>query len=214
MPRTTTKRLITSLLACSVVVGLAACSSPARRVEIGETTKDELNNKLPYPVWYVEFVDASSADLLQRLPAMRQISQTPGPVKVLLGNVNNKTGIVGTEEFEQVMAGIRSNLIRADASYDKLQFLEERRRVESLAVKERVATAPAPPQAGAEEISWAGGQYYVPDYDANTTYGLFMDVYRIGREDTGMYTMELQVVSLATNDILYSYRDQIKQVSD
>jgi len=197
----------------AVLVAVSGCSQ-ARRVPTGETTRDELNDKRQLPVSFAEFEQGAVADLLQEVPVMRRVSDTAGGVTILLGDINNKTGITSTSDYEFVMSGIRSRLIRAQATREKLHFVEKRRRVEDLAIQERVATAPAQGDAQSEEIRWGGGSYYVPDYDADRTYGLFMDVYRVGRGDTNLYRMELQVVSLATNDILYSYSRDTKQVSD
>ena len=196
-------------------VALVGCqkTSPPRRVPPGETTDAELNDPRQLPVSFEEFESGAVADLLQKLPTARGISDTQGRVTVLLGDINNTTGIVSTTDYEFVMSGIRSQLIQSGASSVKLNFVERRRRVEDLAARERVATAPAPAEASGNEIRWSGGSYYVPDYDASTSYGLYLDVYRVGRGNTNQYRMVLQVVSLATNDIVYSYMRDTKQVS-
>lgn len=211
----TAQRLMMTVLAMSLLVGLAGCKgTDSRRVPVGETTRPELDDKRQLPVSLAEFQEGAANDILQALPTLRGISESPERATILLGNINNKTSSMSTNDYEYVVSGVRSRLIRSQAGRDQLKFVEARRRVENIASKERVATAPAPQSAQGEEIAWGGGSYYVPDYDANSTYGLFMDVYEIRRGKTGLYYMEAQLVSFATNEIVYSYRTETKQVLD
>ena len=41
-----------------------------------------------------------------------------------------------------------------------------------------------------------------------------MDAYRIGRGDTGLYRMEVQIVSFTTNRIVFSNSYEMKQISE
>lgn len=201
-----------AVLAAAVLLGSLGCQNP-RRVPTGETTKDELRDPRQLPVSLTEFQESAANDLLQALPDVRGIAEAPDRVTILLGDINNKTSLVSTADYEYITSGIRSRLIRSQATRDKLKFVEKRRRVENLAARERVATAPAPPDAGSNEINWGGGSYYVPDYKAQETYGLLMDVYRVNRGNTNLYYTEVLLVHFATNEIVYSYKSEMKQVS-
>jgi len=217
MNKTGMNRIVSPLMVLMMVFGslaLVGCqkTSPPRRVPPGETTDAELNDRRQLPVSLVEFQEAAANDLLQQLPDVRGIADSPDRVTILLGDINNKTSLVSTADYEFVVSGIRSRLIRARATRDKLKFVEKRRRVENLAAQARVPPPPAPPAAGSEEIRWGGGSYYVPDYQADETFGLLMDVYRIGRGNTNLYRIEVMLVSFATNEIVYSYEQQMKQV--
>lgn len=215
MTRHDPPRLMLMFLAAALLLGVVGCQGTnSRRVPPGETTRPELDDRRQLPVSLIEFREAASADILQALPTARGISDTPERVTVLLGDINNKTTNMSTNDYEYVVSGIRSNLIRSRAGGDKMKFVEERRRVENIASKERVATAPAPQAAQGEEIRWGGGSYYVPDYDARLTYGMFMDVYEIRRGKTGLYYIEVQLVSFATNEIVHSFKTETKQVID
>ena len=203
------------VLSAALLLGVVGCKgTDSRRVPVGETTRPELDDKRQLPVSLVEFRESASADILQALPTARGISETPERATILLGDINNKTTSMSTNDYEYVVSGIRSNLIRSQAAGNKLKFVETRKRVENIAANERVATAPAPVAAQGEEIKWGGGSYYVPDYDANSTYGMFMDVYEIRRGKTGLYYIEVQLVSFATNEIIYSFQTETKQVID
>lgn len=201
------------LLAGVLAFGSVGCRTEPGRIPNDVTTSDERENPRQIPITFDEFESAAVADLLQKLPTMPGVSEKPGKMTVLLGDINNMTGLTSTADYEFVMAGIRSRLIAANATRNKLGFVEARRRVENLAARERVATAPAPPQASGEEIKWGGGSYYVPDYNAAMSLGLYLDVYRVGRGNTNQYRMVLQVVELDTNNIVYSFIRTTKQVS-
>ncbi|MGB0768629.1 MAG: hypothetical protein ACPGYV_13090, partial [Phycisphaeraceae bacterium] len=205
---------MTVLLTVSLLAGAVGCGTNSRRVPVGETTRPELDSPKQLPVSLAEFQEGAASDLLQALPDVRGIADMPGRATILLGDINNKTSDVSTNEYEYVASGIRSRLIRANATRDKLKFVETRRRVENLAANERVATAPAPVAARSEEIAWGGGSYYVPDYDADSTFGMLMDVYQINRNKTNLYYVEVMLVSFASNEIVYSYKTETKQVLD
>ncbi|MGB1126443.1 MAG: hypothetical protein ACPG4Q_14670 [Phycisphaeraceae bacterium] len=203
------------MLTAGLLMGTVGCKgTDSRRVPVDESTRAELDDQRQLPVTLIEFRESASADILQALPTARGISDTPERVTILLGDINNKTTSMSTNDYEYVVSGIRSNLIRTKAAGDKMKFVEERRRVENIASKERVATDPAPADAAGEEIKWGGGSFYVPDYDAKLTYGMFMDVYEIRRSESALYYIEVQLVSFATNEIIYSFRTETKQVMD
>lgn len=190
---------------------LAGCGSTPGRVPVGQTTDAERRSAQQQPTSLTEFREQVPAELLQQLWELPEISEIPGPVTILMGDINNKTGIVSTNDYEYVTSGIRSRLINSRMAREKLHFVEQRARVERLAERERVATNPPP---GASAVEWNGNVYFVPDYDASRTFALNMDVYRIGRGDTNLYSMEAQLVSLATNRIIFSNEYQMKQVND
>lgn len=200
------------LMAFALLLVLTACANP-RRITTGETTDAELRDPRQLPVTMTEFQEAAANDLLQRLSTMPELSTTNGPVTILIGDINNKTSMVPTSDYEYVVSGVRSRLINAAATRQKLRFVEKRFRVENLAAQERVASDPAPPAADAEAIKWGGGQFYVPDYRADSTYGLFMNVYQINRGPTNLYRMEMSLVLIGNNRIVYSYASEVKQTT-
>ena len=201
------------LMTAALLLGTVGCGTNSRRVPVGETTRPELDNPAQLPVSLAEFQEGAANDILQALPTVRGISESPERSTILLGDINNKTSNVSTNDYEYVVSGIRSRLIRANAPRDTLKFVEARRRVENIASKERVATAPAPKEAAGEEIAWGGGSYYVPDYNADLAFGLMMDVNRVNRGNTNLYAVEIQLVHFATGEIVYSYKEDVKQVS-
>ena len=113
----TAPRWMMTVLMMSLLIGLAGCKgTDSRRVPTGETTRPELDDKRQLPVSLIEFREQASADILQALPTARGISDTPERVTILLGDINNKTTSMSTNDYEYVVSGVRSNLIRSQAA--------------------------------------------------------------------------------------------------
>lgn len=208
-------RLPRLMLTAALVVPfvLTGCSQKyVGRVPVDETTPGEARNPRQLPTTLTEFSRLVPEDLLAQLPDLPEIRDRNGPVVILLGDVINKTGVTPTADYEYVVSGIRSRLINSRAGRDRLVFVERRNRLENQAARERVASDPVVRDDGV--IEWNGGRYFVPDYNAANTYVLNMDVYRVGRGDTGLYAMEVHLDSFATNRIVFSNRYEMKQISE
>ena len=203
--------MLTAALAVPFV--LVGCSQKyVGRVPVEETTPGEARNPQQLPTTLTEFSQIVPEDLLNQLPEIPEVSDIDGPVVILMGDVQNKTGMTPTTDYEYVVSGIRSRLINARIARNKLVFVERRARVENQAARERVASAPTERVDGT--VVWDGGEYFVPDYSAANTFVLNMDAYRVGRGDTHLYAMEVQLVSFATNRIVFSNRYEMKQISE
>ncbi len=162
------------------------------RVDISATTEAELDSAKVLPASLVEFSDQASRRIVQDLVVLPRIRDDAGRVTVILGDINNKTGIVSSTEFELVTARLRNNLINSGVARGTLRFVERRARMQDLAAREGVASE----QVLADP----------PDYDPGTTYALNGDFYRIGRGETNQYYMEVQLVHFASNEIVFSDR--------
>ncbi|MFI4861195.1 MAG: hypothetical protein ACIAXF_10980 [Phycisphaerales bacterium JB063] len=210
--RPTSRLILTAALV--VPMTLVGCQSKkyVGRVPVEETTPGEARNPQQLPVTLSEFSALVPEDLLNQLPELPEISEIDGPVVILMGDVQNKTGVTPTADYEYVVSGIRSRLINSRIARSKLVFVERRARVEGQAARERVASAPVEQPDGS--LVWNGGVYFVPDYDAANTFVMNMDAYRVGRGDTGLYAMEVQLVSFTTNRIVFSNRYEMKQISE
>ncbi len=188
-------KLAAALLGCAVL-GLGGCisdrGSSGGRIGVTETTEAEWDSAKVLPVSLVEFSDQASRRIVEDLVTLPRIRDDAGRVTVILGDINNKTGIVSSTEFEVVTARLRNNLINSDISRGTLKFVERRARMQDLAAREGVAS---------EQILADP-----PDYDPATTYALNGDFYRIGRGETNQYYMEVQLVHFASNEIVFSDR--------
>lgn len=187
------------LLGCAALV-VGGCindrGSSGGRLEVTQTTEAEWDSAKVQPVSLVEFSDQAARRIVEDLVILPRIRDDAGRVTVILGDINNKTGIVSSTEFEVVTARLRNNLINSDIARGTLRFVERRARMLDLAEREAVASG----QVLADP----------PNYDPATTYALNGDFYRIGRGETNQYYMEVQLVHFATNEIVFSDRYDAK----
>jgi hypothetical protein len=192
-------RLPASLLvSLALVSALAACNQGKGRIDPYSTTKEEKAEEKVLTTALLEFSDQVPEVLIQNLYDLPQIRDTPGKVLVLIGDFNNKTGNVPTTDFEMVAQRLRNKLINSGTASNKLTFVEKRRRIERLSDEEKVVGADGQPAEA-------------PAYQAETTYLLLGDFYRTKRADANLYYMQFQLVSTATNAIVFSDDYTVKQ---
>ncbi len=180
------------------VLALAGCQTESGRVGINDTTPAETASAQVLPTALIEFSDQAPRKLVEDLQQIKPVADTPGPVTIILGDINNKTGVTPSTDFEVAMARMRNNLINSTIANSKLRFVERRARMEQLSRR--------------EEVGSPNGAKGPMPYDPATTYTLNGDFYRIHRGNTNYYYMEFQLVSFATNQIVFSNRYDVKQV--
>ncbi|MFP4145364.1 MAG: hypothetical protein ACLFV3_09485 [Phycisphaeraceae bacterium] len=199
---------LTALTALSLLILVAAvgCQPPkgqsSGRIGVTTTTESETETEQLLPVTLIEFSDQFPQRLLQDLREEPDLQAIDGQATIVLGDINNKTSLVSSTEFEILMRRIRNNLLRSDIARGQFNFVADRSRLRRLAQRERVATDDG-------RVADAGA------YDPQNTYVLLGDFYRIrrgGDEDTNYYYMEVQLVSFATNEIVFSDVYESKQV--
>ncbi len=185
------------LIALAGLLILTGCKQPTGRVEIGQTTKAERKSSRVQPAALIEFSDQVPRDLLQDLGVSPKLAGVDRPIVVLMGDLNNQTTRVGTEEFELVQSRIRSNLINSSAQ-SQFVFLERRARVSRLAEREGVVNESTGTSQRAQLVGEA-------------TYLLSGDFYSVTRGDTNLYYMEFQLVNIASTELVFSNKYEIKQ---
>lgn len=184
-------------LAVAGLLALPGCEKGGR-IDLGQTTEAERESNRILPTALIEFSDQAPRRLVGDLATLPVIEDTEGPVTILLGDINNQTGLVSSSEFEMTMARMRNNLLNSGTAGSKLRFVEMRARMARLAERERVAQ-----------------DNYIAepaDYDPQTTYTLLGDFYRVGRGETNQYYMEFTLAHFGTNQLVWSDRYDIKQV--
>lgn len=198
-------RLLAVSLAVAVALTLllsAGCAHRGQtsgRMDTGTTTEAERRDSAGriLPVALNEFSDEAAQQLVQDLPSLRHIRDTDGRVTVILGDLNNQTRVVSTNDFEMMQRRLRANLLRSGAATDKLAFVEQRARMQNIAQRERVASD--------------GFLADPEDYDPQTTYALTGNFYRVNRGGTNQYYMDFQLVHFATNEIITGPMYEVKQ---
>lgn len=195
-------RLTASLPALVLAASLGCQQMPTGsdtgRVDTSRSTQAERNDPRILPVGLMEFSDQVAQQFAQDLADLPEIGAGGVRSTVILGDINNKTQIVATDEFEMARSRIRNSLLSSRYVRGKVSWVENRARMASLVAREGVGTVNNP----------AGPEFYDPRH----TFTVNMDVYRINRGGVNQYYLEAQLVSFATNEILFSNRYEIKQV--
>ncbi|MEM6392981.1 MAG: hypothetical protein AAF797_09435 [Planctomycetota bacterium] len=165
-------------------------------------TQGERESRKILPVALIEFSDQVPDLLARDLDGLPVVRDTPGDIRIVLGDIKNSTGgLVPTSDFELVQGRIRSGLINSGVGQEKLVFVEHRARTSRIARAEQVAGDRA-------------GTVASPDpYDAANTYTLLLDVERVARGNTQLYRMDAMLVSFLNNQIVFSKDYEVKQVN-
>ncbi len=199
-----TRRQALLSVAGMLTAGSVACQTEvprgtnSGRIDPSVTTDAEINDARILPVSLMEFADQAAQEIAQKLVEYPEIAPGGARSTMILGDIQNKTGIVASDEFELVRSKIRSTLLASRYVRGKIAWVENRARLAALAAREGVGTAsnPAGPDA----------------YDPRNTFTLNMDVYRINRGNTNLYYMEAHIVNFSTNEILLPITTTQKQV--
>lgn len=196
-------RMVISTLAAAALAVACGCESAPEgsrggRIETDTTTRAEAADARILPVSLMEFSDQVPRQLAQELLDLPELGGQGVRATVILGDINNKTRIVSSDEFELARARIRNSLLNSQFVRNRIRWVENRARLAQLAAREGVGTAEVP----------AGPNAYDPRY----TFTLNMDVFAINRGPVNQYYLEAQMVSFATNEIIFSKRYEVKQV--
>ncbi len=198
----TRPNLVLGTLLIAVMFTLAACDNPPRGQRagrIGATDTDLAETKTGeiLPAALIEFSDQVAQEMSRDIADVPRVRDTEGKVTVILGDIENKTQIVSTNDFEMMLHRMRVRLNNAPATKRKLRFVEKRARMSDIAQREGVANADGTAEPGL--------------YDPQTTYVLNGNVYRVGRGPVNMYYMEVQLSHFGSNDIVKSFNYETKR---
>lgn len=167
------------------------------RMDPTATDRTERESREILPATLIEFSDDAADHVLRTLRDIDEIEQAEGRATVILGDLNNQTRIVSTNDFEVMARRLRGNLLNSDAG-EQLAFVERRTRMEGLAARERIGDGGRPVD--------------VPDYDPATTYTLNGNFYRISRGDTDLYYMDFELVHFESNRIVNQVSTDAKRL--
>ncbi len=190
-----------ALGALALMTMLSGCDNPPKgqsggRIGVSETTWSEQRSERVLPVALIEFSDQAAQQLAQDLARIRADGQIPDRVTILLGDIENKTQIVSSDEFEMSRSRLRSSLLQSQHVRGWVKWVEGRARMQYLR---------------ARELDTAQGFTPEPIQDFDTAYALNGSFYRISRGDMGQYGFEFQLTRFATNEIVWSSWYEIKQ---
>jgi hypothetical protein len=189
---------------------LGACQQIPPRGESGgrigttTTTFAESASQQVLPVGLMEFAD----DVTQQLMAdLNQVPELNSGVRVtvVFGDIQNKTGIVPTSDFEMVRNRIRSNLMQSQSVLRNIKFVEKRRRIEGIREEE---------QGGQSDLLQEGAsRTQIAERNPEYTFALNGDMFRVNRGNTNLYTMEFNVMRFVDGALVWNSKQyDIKQV--
>jgi hypothetical protein len=195
-------------LALALTAAMTACDNPpsgarGSRVDPGITTKAERQSAKITPVSLVEFSDQASQRLAQdigAMPEIRGLNDAGKRATIVIGDINNKTGVVSSNDFEMMRSRMRQNLLTSNYARDRMKFVTERARTAAIRERERIGSN----ENNAEPAN----------YDADSTFILLTDVYRVARGNTNRYYMEFQLTAAASNEIIWSDRYEMGKIAE
>ncbi|MFZ4574714.1 MAG: hypothetical protein ACOYN0_09975 [Phycisphaerales bacterium] len=190
-------------LGASVVVsGLTSgCAQPPRgepvgRADVYDTTPAERNSREILPAALAENSDQVAQHLAGDL---QQIPELNGPDRatVVFGDIVNKTSIVPTSDFEAFRTRTRQKLMQSSYIRSKLNFIENRARLENLQDREMIGNGRKP-------------------MDPDRTFFLNGAMYRIARgatESVNLYELSWELTRASDGSIVWqSAPYEVKQV--
>jgi hypothetical protein len=127
--------------------------------------------------------------LVQDLLKIPPIRDSQYRVIVVMGDLNNKTQSVSSNDFEALRSTIRNNLMQSQFVRNRVMFVESRARLEALRAQEGVAG------------------HGPPAYDPAYTYTLNGDFYQIQRGKSGdhgevnQYLIDFSLVNFQTGEM-------------
>ena len=195
------KSMFHLIIVMSLLLLTVACESApkheAGRIDTSVTTDQELKSAKILPAALMEFSDQVPQDLAVDLAELPLVRDAEGRVTVIMGDINNKTGNVSSNEFELIRSRIRNTLLQSAYVRERIRFVESGGRMDELR---------------ARELGLAEGLR--PALEPEQTYALNGDFYRIRRGRTNQYYMEFQLVHFMTNEIIFSKRYDVKQLKE
>lgn len=183
------------LIALLVLVG---CQKQSGRVGISDTTRPETRTDKVLPTALIEFSDQAARQLVADLSELPRIRDAQGKATILLGDLNNQTQVTSTNDFEMMAQRLRDRLINSEHARQKLRFVADRQRMRDLARR--------------EEVGSRTGHSGPAPYDAETTYTLNGDFYRLHRGDTNQYYMRFELNHFASGETVFANSYDLKQV--
>lgn len=181
-------------LAGSLSALVAGCSSPPKgtysgRVDTTTTTKAEFGGRQISITALSEASDQVAQQLAADLDAVPELNQGFRST-IVFGDINNKTGIVSTTDFEAFRMNTRAKLMQSRSLMNKVKWIESRSRVEQIVAREQA-------QGAAGTLPALNPQY---------TFFLNGDMYRVsrGNDKVNYYTMTYNLTSMQDASIVWT----------
>lgn len=185
-------------LAVVVALGLSTmttgCSQEKPRLERGEVSRHETRSPQILPTTFEEFAEQLAQDFAQDLTQIKSEQGIEQRVTIAFGDIQNRTGIVSSSEFEIIRNSMRARLIQSPFIRREARFVESRARMNALIRTE------------------TGQMDEVDRIELANSWVLNMDVLRAGRDRMNLYAVYARLVDFRTGEIVFEREYQSKQV--
>lgn len=200
-----------ALVGCSLVglVALTGCQ-PARgdgggRADPAGTTRAERFDARVTPASLFEHSDAIAQQLASDL---KNVPQLNGEYRatIVFGDIENKTGIVSTADFEAFRTRIRQRLMQSQNVLRNVRFVENRARMDDVLQREMSKSG---------DLLQEGKRVETKDFNPQYTYFLNGQMYRVerGGGTSNTYLLGYALVSADSREIIWENTPyEVKQV--
>ncbi|MFO0830591.1 MAG: hypothetical protein U0637_01985 [Phycisphaerales bacterium] len=182
------------------VLAAGGCQPPrgdsGGRVDVTRTTPAERNDARVNTASLFEFSDQVSQQLAADLS---QVPELNGEYRstIVFGDINNKTGIVSSNDFEAFRMRIRGKLMQSRGVLKNVQFVENKARADDLIRRET---------GGSGDLLQEGTRQERAALNADYTYFLNGNMYRVerGNSATNTYLMNFELTNMKTGAIIWT----------
>ena len=185
------------LLALTVML-LPAChprpGDDHGRIEVGQTTRDEIRHRGPILSGYNEFADTLAQDLAQEITQIKHEQGLDGRVTIAFGDIANKTRIVSSDEFEIIRNSLRTRVTQSPFMRQHTRWVDHRALTDALIQRE------------------TNGAQRADTIDIDSSLALNMDMLRADREGTQLYAFYVRLTHFRTREIVFEREYLAKQV--
>ncbi len=175
---------------------MAPSGDTGGRVDPSRTTPAERNDARVLPSAMFEFGDGVAQQLAND---MKDIPELNGEYRatVVFGDINNKTGIVSSNDFEAFRTRIRGQLMQSRNVLKNVRFVESRARVNDL-IRRETGTG--------GDLLQEGTRKERAELNAAYTYFLNGDMYRVerGGNAVNLYMMNFNLTNMETGEIIWT----------
>lgn len=188
-------------------VGLAACSlsgcgPQGGRVSVYEDAPGEMKSSQMPTRDLIEASDRVAEAFISDVNRLSDQDWDGYRVNMIMGDIQNKSGAMRTEDFELVQHRIKDTLMGSSMFRDNVKVISDKRRTDDLNRRQGVGTNDDPMQEGSSR----GSSSLNPEY----TFFLIGDAYGSHRSDVHLYYISFTLLRAGDREEVFSKRYEMK----
>lgn len=194
----------------AAAAGLTACSPPqgssGARIPVSETTPAERRDRAVQPSDLASSSDVVAQALAADIQRLADEDFGGYRVAVKFGDIENKTTLVPTTDFEYVRDRIRSKLMTSRTIRENVKFLEGRQRVERINQREMGDSG----DLLNEGRNTARPTLPNPEYTFYLNGNMYQVTRGSGQSATDLYYMKYQLTRASDGEIVFEQDYEVK----